>query len=722
MAAVALQWPLRLRTLNLIDEGLVLQVADDLLAGRRLYADAVAYAWPGAFWLTAAAFAAFGTSIETARTVAVVVFALAASLVYLIARWSWGRAGALGVVLGFLAYRVWAYPHWQMLNYSPLAMTAVLAATWLSGGAIARGGGARAVAAGAAAGVAALCKQDLGLAATATLGAALWLAPPGGRRARLVAYGAGVTGVLGGALLVLAAQGLLPAFVQETIVAPLHGARTFEYPSRPALWPPFEQDAVLRAKAFSYLPSVLVDLHWSALLASPLWRDTPVIDLLLKLVFHLPWLALVVTAPAVLRELRAGAAAAQPERPLVVLWCAAAAAAVAFNRPHDWVHLLVLYPPTLLLLAARGARVTLPARLRAPVRATAWLLLVVFAGVSAWLGVGIVRLNDTPVRSARGTLYGPARQAAPLQALLDDLATRPGAPVASWPYQPLVNFLTARPPVSRHYIIWPVDMNAQRDEEVRRGFAAHPDAEIVYSQMQVPHYPRPQVYAPELFAALADGWRTAGVFGGDPTGFTFLRFDRQPPAPGVSLLAQLADAPVTVTPDGGAPRVVSPAEHARLVGPAVWPFRRVLRMGALPGAWTTVALSLTPAPGDRFDASYGINPDYLGTLFGPGARFAVAIAAPGEPEREVFAARLDPSAVPADRDWRRLAIDLTPWAGRSVELRLRVAPMLPGPGPARLDVAGWGDPRLVSRASAGEKPERRDVPGALDDVARPELR
>ena len=715
--AIAVQWPLRLCSLNLADEGLVLQGADMLLHGGRLYADAVAYAWPGAFWTAALAFAAFGTSVETARTLAVVVFALATGVVYLIARWSSGRAGALGVVLAFLGYRVWAYPHWQMLNYSPLAMAWVLVATWLGGEALATRRRGFAAAAGVAGGLAALCKQDVGLACGGAVGLALLLAPVAGRWRRAVACAAGAAAVLLGAAAVLAARGTLPIVVRETILAPLHGAAQFDYPARPTLWP-LAQDPALRAKAFTYLPSVVLDVCWTWLITTRAWLETGVVDVAVKLVFHLPWLLLLAALPLVVRELRAADGEVPPQRPILVLALVTAATVAAFNRPQDWVHLLVLYPPPLLLLVALGARAARAAgRAGVVVRAAGWALAVAVAGSAAWLGTGLVRLHDTPVRSARGTLWAPASQARPLQALLDDVGARPGAPLASLPYQPLVNFLAARPGASRHYIVWPVDLNAARDDEVIAGLDADPRTEVVYSQMQVPHYPRPQAYAEKLFAHLADHWRVRRVIGGDPGGFTFQVLEPRAPRPGRSLLDALAAAPVTIVPPAGPPREPSPAERARLVGTAVWPFQRVLRMATTPEGWTAVSLPLVPAAGDRFVATYGTNPDQLGIIFEPGARFAIVIAAPGEPERELFAARVEPAAVAGDRVWRRVDVDLSPWRGRPVTLELRVGALIGGP--VQPDVAGWGDPRLVS---AREEAERRDVPGALQDVARPELR
>jgi hypothetical protein len=84
VAAVALaaQWPFRLLSVNVIDEGLVMQLGADLLAGKHLYADAVVFAWPGTFYLAAAAFWLWATSVEVARALVAGSFAVTVALAF----------------------------------------------------------------------------------------------------------------------------------------------------------------------------------------------------------------------------------------------------------------------------------------------------------------------------------------------------------------------------------------------------------------------------------------------------------------------------------------------------------------------------------------------------------------------------------------------------------------------------------------------------------------
>ncbi len=51
-----------------------------------------------------------------------------------------------------------------------------------------------------------------------------------------------------------------------------------------------------------------------------------------------------------------------------------------------------------------------------------------------------------------------------------------------------------------------------------------------------------------------------------------------------------------------------------------------------------------------------------------------------------------------DRRWATVAVDLTPWAGRPVDVVLRVRGA--SGAPVRADSAGWGEPRLAGGRSS----------------------
>jgi hypothetical protein len=79
----------------------------------------------------------------------------------------------------------------------------------------------------------------------------------------------------------------------------------------------------------------------------------------------------------------------------------------------------------------------------------------------------------------------------------------------------------------------------------------------------------------------------------------------------------------------------------------------------------------------------------------PWARFAVGVR-DETGERELWSAEMSPMSQPRDRQWPLEVIDLSPWAGRSITLILHLRGV-----PARPDLAGWGDPRLVVADAAG---------------------
>ena len=715
-----LELPIRLCAVNLMDEGAILQIAADMVSGKRLYTDAAHYAFPGVFWLTAAAFRVWGTSIETARTLALVLFAGTAAVVYLIARWWHGRLGALGVVVVFLAYRVWAYPHWQMLSYSTLAVALVLLATWLVGEGLARGSALWLTAAGVAGALAVASKQDSGFAGAAALATAVLLVPPPrlGRRRAVVAFAAGGLGTIVVVVAAIVRSGIGADLVREAILAPLYGLAHFEYLGRPALRPLLQQDANIRQHVYAYFPSIVFDLHWPAVSASALYRQTALVDAALKVAYHLPWMIAAAGALVVAARRLNGPLDLQGRR-LVVLLLVSAAFVAAFNRPQDWVHLLVLYPPTLLL--ADALAVVLVGGLR-PARALGWLLVAAVAVPSALLAVEFARDQSTPIPNPRGVLYGPPEKARELRALLDALGAAPAAPLGALPYQPLLNFLADRPGLSRYYLVWPVDRAAGRDDDIIRRLEGSPQALVVYSPTQVPHFPRLRSYAGRLFRYLVKHFDIAQTFGGDVHGYTFVLLERAAREPGRSLLgAALESALVLEEPHDGPARVALPAERRMLVGEELWPFARVLRVATLPDASVAVVYRVTPAPGERLRASYGLNPDHWEDLVPPECRFAVAVRGPGDgEERELVAATVDPLHEAEDRRWIPIDVDLSPWAGRAIELVLRTSG--PPGAPMQPDRAGWANPRLVSALSVAPQPHGPHGPQRTQRVAETVLR
>jgi hypothetical protein len=689
---IALQWPLRLYSLNPLDEGLVVQVADDLAHGHRLYRDAALYAFPGAFWLLAKLFELGGSRIELARTLAVVVFACASGIVFLTARWWYERRAALGVVALFVTYRVWAYPHWQFFGYATFAAAWALAATWLLGEGLARGRGGLVLAAGVASGLAVCGKQDAGVATTVALaGAALVQMPHAslGRLGAFVRFGVGAAAVGGAMLGWLVWHGIVADFWREAILAPLYGVQHFAYQRRPPLWPLGSTDPTLRAGVFGWFPAILLDSWFVELTATRLWRETGIVDTALKLVYYVPPLVLLTGVVTWWRD-RDRTAVADRARALVTL-ALGAASWLAFNPPQDWVHLLVLFPPTILIAAYVWAHHAE----RRPV----WQGLGRSAGMglfalTAFLVAGFVQRHDTVVRTPRGVLVGSAPHAQAVQALVDGLGQRPRAPLAVWPHAPLINFLADRPALSRYYVLWPVDRDRERDARASAALDATPAADVVYMANQDRRLGVMANYAAPLFRHLVEHYEVADIYGGEVGGLTFARLERRRPPAGRSLLGEeFVAATVLVEPMDGAAHPVLGAEREAAAGDAVWPFTPVLRVATRPDAGIAVVYRVLPAAGDRFAAAVGVTPDRIGSYFVPPVTFTVGVRAAGGPqEQAVWTSTIDVNRDPPARRLTPVTIDLSPWAGATIELVLRTssAPV----APPQSDCAGWAAPRV----------------------------
>jgi hypothetical protein len=230
----------------------------------------------------------------------------------------------------------------------------------------------------------------------------------------------------------------------------------------------------------------------------------------------------------------------------------------------------------------------------------------------------------------------------------------PDRPLASLPYHPLLNFLAARPGVTRFYLVWPVERDEHRDEKVVQRLESNPEADVVYTTNQYPVFPRFAAYAPMLFRFLVDHYAVDRTFGGDAGGLTFLLLHRKEPPAGRSLLGDvLSSAQVTVEPRGQPAQVVGGGDRDAIVGEALWPFERVLEVASLPAARVSVGYRVTPASGDHFEASYGVNPEHLTDFALPDLRFTVAVRDADE-MREVMDAEVSPVAARLDGRMREI--------------------------------------------------------------------
>jgi hypothetical protein len=687
LAAVLVQLPIFDRWYGLLDEGYMLSLAAEINRGRLLYRDVYVDApFPAAFYVLAGWFRLLGTSVWAERLLAVGVFAVFVGATVRTAAFVLPRIGVAVVAVLLLCYRVWAFPHWQVYSYSSLAATLLAVATAVLAGGGPRPRLARVVAAGVLAGGAILSKQDYGVACTGALGFYLlvrWVpasAAAGGWRGGVrdgILFGAGAALLVVPVLLAIAAAGAWDAFVYQTVVSPLTSTGGDAYLPLPAWQPLFRQDGALRANIGSYLPAILVTVRWPAIAAGWAYRETALWDAGLKLLYHLPFVVWWTAAGWWTVRLLARR---PPDRVRLLVFAWAGGLLLAFNTPRDWVHLMMVYPPVLLLgcVLAHDALGAAPRPARLALGTVGTIALAVLAADSVRLGGALRAAHQWPIATPRGGFYTDATHGPILADVLGMLDGVPaGVAVPVYPMQAMLGFLADRPAVAGYHVIWPFQPET-RDARIVAELERQRTPAVVYSISQYAHLATFRQNAPRLFEYLVDHYELTSTFSREPVGPLLVGLTRDERAAGAVLPALVARLPA-----GGA------------AAAAIWPFARVLavRVGREAEPVSAVVPFEVPADAARLAFVYGVNPErWLGVHDGP---FVFTIAVDGTP---AFRGVLDPARVLADRRWVAGAIDLAPYAGRTVRLAFEVR------GPAAFagdgDLAGWADFRVVPDADA----------------------
>jgi hypothetical protein len=689
LGAVAIQLPIFAHWLSLLDEGYLLAIADDVNRGKVLYRDVYVDApFPGAFHVLAAWFRIAGTSVFASRLLMVAAFSIFAVLVYAIGRRLLSRGWSLALVVLLFCYRIWAFPHWHIVSYSSLAATLLTAGVAVLFRHVTTGSRAALVVAGVLVGGGILCKQDYGVGVGAALGLVLLLRPLVARRvgtpspgavAPAALFAAGAAAVVLPVLGAIAASGALDALVDQTFVRPLSIVTSSTYPSLPALKPLLHQDPALRAEIGSYFPAILLTLRWDAIAAGHVYRDTAVWDVALKLLFYAPIVVWAVAAAAwMVTALRPGAERADVEQRLLVLaW--AGGFLLAFNRPRDWVHLMMIYPPALVLGVALCAEAVdrLPRLAGRALATAAAVALAALAVVSVRLGVELRHGFAWPLRFARGGVYADARHGPIIEDVLRYVAAHApaGTPAPSYPLQPMLAFLAGRETAGGFHVVWP-GQDPERDERIIADLERRDVRVIVYSLSQYARLGSFRANAPRLHDYLARHYAIDAVFARETFGPLVCALLRRP-----------ADPPP------GRPLVGDAGSGSGLV-PTLWPFTAVLAEPVGTPAAPRVARVVVHVPqgAPRLVFAYGVNPERW--LDAPSGPFTFTAQVEGAPHAG-FRATVDPYRNLADRRWIEGSLDLAPSAGRRVTLLLAIeAPAVP----ERADeIAGWAEPRVVAR-------------------------
>ncbi len=721
-ASLALQLLIYDRWISLLDEGAIVQIADQINHGGLPYRDAVHVALPGVFYLTAALFKVFGPSFFVGRVLMVGVFSTFVVLVYLFARAIVGRGIAVGAALAAVTYRIWAFPHWQMLSYTPLAITFLMAAVTILAWDVRRPHWAKPVLAGLMVGIGVVFKQDCTAVALGALGLFVLLSPPHPaprwRPAWGRAFAFGGAGLVPPALAVLAfvPSGLALEVLRQTIWFPLIAqpvwapsleGQPHPYIGFPPLWPPWGTDeAIRRFGFFSYFPSLLLDMYWQDILKNPVFRGTALPEMYVRVTYCLPYALLAFfIAREIVGARRATVAHVRSLRLLLVFGVALMA---SFNRPRDWIHLMILYPPIIVLLAAFVDVLAghMPGPRRRLVHGTAAAVTALALALSFGVAFAARRFYSAELATPRAGVRVSENIAAALEPLVRSLtpaagvgspaAGEPGAsPLAALPYHPTLNFLSGRPLATRFFTVLPLEEFSDRQEQILTDLARDPRTEMVYSLQHAASIPRPQTFAPKVFDALVTRYRLGEgpgeIFNGTrPEGLLFARLiPRTTNSERIVYdFATHLEAATVHEAGGWHDGAPMPAATDGRVTLEVWPFERpVLSVTpASPPGHTLVTYTVDVPTGARLRFGAAVNPDEWTHFLPIGARFIVRVD-----DAVAFDRAIDPRTNFEDRRW--VWADLPILAGR----RRIVFDVAADNGfGAQPNLTGWARPRIVA--------------------------
>jgi hypothetical protein len=672
---------------NMVEEGLVVHVAQRLAHGEHLYRDVVFFSGPLPFELLGALFRIFGEEILVGRWATVLFQGANTAAAFLLLRR--GGAGSLAHVAaaGIAALPPLLFPFFSMFYYTPLAMGLALWAT------LAAYRGVASTPAAFAAGVCiagvALCKQTLGVALAVALLAAMAACTP--RAAQLRRVGGLVAGGAAVALLTLlfyGARGDLDDLWRCLVTVPLSLGDQFasRYMN---LWPPGRLAPELVPHKAMYFPNLLF-LKYGIYM--PL---TPSMIALTQGLYAAPFLALAATALARLRG----------PLPTAVWLNAAQLAAMTTNLfPRaDWGHLVFALPAAALqLLLLLGLPLVRVPRLRVAV-ALACVAALAFFG----------RSNRDWLQAESGPpAWGPRIPLRPVS-LIYKLVTvprviryirdrvRPGDPIFVARAEPLLYFATDTVNPTPYGGV----LQALHEEQEESILAALEKVRfVVMSDIDQPMWayysdelPRVQKYLeqhfriPRSFPRDDASWMLVLERGKD-LGETWLDLiDVRDGARAWTLDAQRAEQESTERP----PRLVSRHNHRALP----------LRLGVWGGG---IDYRITVPEGARFETGYGYRGMVsLDDLHEHPVRTHIVVSVGENGVFETLADEKVSDARMEGRRWTDLSVDLSRYAGREITLRLAA---LPEVETGKRNLSWLASPRIV----VGGKPQDRQNPPNAD--------
>ena len=426
------------------DEGIVLESAQRIASGGRIYVDFFGYMSPGSYWLQALVFKLLGVALWTGRLIVILDFALQCALVYWLAvrLASWRAAAA--VTLTFAGFQV-ADPAFLTSTHRWDSATFALAGLCLAVSAHADGRRWKWVLSGAALAAAAWCTPSLLILAIVVM---LWLAVSRERRSNLIPLlgGAAAIGLAG--IAALMSTGSLGAF--------------------------FAQMAWLRQNysGVNVLPYGSIIGGYRALLEGSHGTGETIVRLILiacvALPAILPPLAILLGGLMLWRSQKTRE---QHDVLALLLPAVAALAITAFPRA-DVMHLAFIAALPYVLVAAALARL-LPARVASWLSIVSILLAAIFASnyVRGWR-------ESSPVVSPAGTLQVARDQAPDVERLMQQV--HPGDSLFVYPYMPMQYFVTQARNPTRYSYLMPGMMTRSQEIEALGELEARPPEWLMY--------------------------------------------------------------------------------------------------------------------------------------------------------------------------------------------------------------------------------------------------
>lgn len=684
--SVVVQLPFLSRGIALLDEGVVLALADELARGEALYRDRITFLGPLSFELMGVLLRVFGSHVLVGRLLQAGILTSCVLLVYAILERVAGRRAAILGGIALLALKPLGLPFWTIVSYSQLGQLFCLASVLLVLRFLREQRVGWLVLAGGGVALTLLTKLNLAFwlgATTALVVGADWLYARGegpGPTRRGLALAAGASAPLALAALYYAVQGSLDDLLHHTVyILSKLGAGTY------AILPPaLDVRAARPVAAFQYAPAPLVSLVWERkllLASSPL---TLFLEILVKGAYYVPVLALAPLLWWLLRGMRSRIPREEWSGLLLVTAFAATSYAGILYRA-DWMHLMNVYPALLVACMVAGSRLGRRSRLA---RAAGVTLLALWLGAGGAVAAAVLVSSASPLDTARGRLIGSQSEVAGAAPVVRYLESRPvDERIAVLPAAPLYYFLAGRSMPLSYALFLPVLDYASADRLTARELADV--AKVVFSTVPIPFVEGaiPE-YGPLSAAVLANDFHVERMLA--PRA---VLLGRRPSADSDHIVADLWDSLRTrgVPVRSGRRRGPGGAKLPALVS---WAFYRAVWLPVRAGSGAT-CVSLEHTAGAR--EALGFLPLFHPRSWGPaaegkgadrGAVFEVRARRAGAVET-LYREQLD-AGPPGDR----VRLPLARFSGQPIDLELCAEAAGSG-APVR---AAFAEPRIVSPA------------------------